>query len=132
MPNFSKHFVVETDASRVGIGAVLMQEGHPITYFSKALSQKHLGLSAYEKELTTVVLAVEKWRPYLLGRHFVIDAAGLIATEPVAILDCRLGKLGNKAAVYLLIHWSTGSREEATWELYSDIEHRFPNFNLTA
>ena len=49
MPNFSKPFILETDASRVGIGAVLMQEGHPIAYFSKALSQRHQGLSAYEK-----------------------------------------------------------------------------------
>jgi len=49
-----------------------MQDGHPIAYFSKALSQKHQGLSAYEKELMVVVFAIEKLRPYLLGRHFVI------------------------------------------------------------
>ena len=73
MPNFSKPFVVETNTSGVGIGAVLMEEGHPIAYFSKALSSKHQGLSAYERELMVVVLAVEKWRPYLLGRHFVIN-----------------------------------------------------------
>jgi len=72
LPNFSNPFVVETDASGSGIGAVLMQGGHPIAYFSKALSLKHQGLSAYEKELMALVLAVEKWRPYLLGRHFII------------------------------------------------------------
>jgi len=72
MPNFSKTFVIETNASGVGIGAVLMQEGHPIAHFSKALAQKHQILSAYEKELMVVVLGVEKWRPYLLGRRFVI------------------------------------------------------------
>ena len=72
MPNFSKPFVLETDASGTGIGAVLMQEGHPIAYFSKALSQRHQVLSTYEKELMVVVLAVERWRPYLLRRHFII------------------------------------------------------------
>jgi len=72
LPNFSKAFVVETDASGVGIGVVLMQDAHPIAYLSKALSPKHQQLSTYEKEFLAVVMAVEKWRPYLLGRHFII------------------------------------------------------------
>jgi len=72
LPNFEKAFVVETDASGSGIGAVLMQDSHPITYLSKALSPKHQHLSTYEKKFVAVVMAVEKWRPYLLGRHFII------------------------------------------------------------
>jgi len=53
----------------------------------------------------------------------------------VAILPCRLGKKGNKAVVYLLIQWSNRPKEEGkevTWELYSDIEAKFPNFPLDA
>jgi hypothetical protein len=48
LPDFSKQFVVETDASGTGIDVVLMQDGHPIAYLSKALCPKNLGLSTYE------------------------------------------------------------------------------------
>nr|XP_033511315.1 uncharacterized protein LOC117276101 [Nicotiana tomentosiformis] len=44
-PDFSLPFVVETDACNLGIGAVLMQKGQPITYLSKGLSHQHQALS---------------------------------------------------------------------------------------
>jgi hypothetical protein len=50
LPNFAKPFVIETDASDSGLGAVLMQDGHPLAFFSKALGPKSRGLSTYEKE----------------------------------------------------------------------------------
>ncbi|GJZ04252.1 putative mitochondrial protein [Tanacetum coccineum] len=50
LPNFDQPFIVETDASGVGLGAVLQQNGHPIAYLSKTLSAKHQALSTYEKE----------------------------------------------------------------------------------
>ena len=56
----------------MGIGALLMQDGHPIAYMSKALSPKHQVLSTYEKEFLAVLLALEKWRGYLLDKHFKI------------------------------------------------------------
>jgi hypothetical protein len=50
MPNFTLPFIIETDASAIGIGAVLQQQGHPIAYVSNALGVKAQGLSTYEKE----------------------------------------------------------------------------------
>ncbi|GJS91882.1 reverse transcriptase [Tanacetum coccineum] len=72
LPNFNKPFVVETYAYGVGLGAILQQEGHPIAYMSKTLAPRHQALSTYEKEFLAVLMALEKWRGYLLDRHFVI------------------------------------------------------------
>ncbi|XP_060177867.1 uncharacterized protein LOC132607805 [Lycium barbarum] len=69
---FSKTFIIETDACSTGMGAVLMQEDRPLAFFSKALAPKHLGLSTYEKEYMDVLSAVDRWRHYLQGDHFII------------------------------------------------------------
>ena len=63
---------METDASGTGIGAVLCQNGHPTTYLSKTLFAKHQVMSTYEKELLAVIAALDKWKGYLLDRHFKI------------------------------------------------------------
>ncbi|KAJ0816356.1 putative nucleotidyltransferase, Ribonuclease H [Helianthus annuus] len=72
LPDFSKTFVIETDASTRGMGAVLMQEGHPLSFISKALSNRQQSLSVYEKELLAIIMAVKYWHHYLVTRHFVI------------------------------------------------------------
>lgn len=72
LSDFSKEFTVETDASGEGIGVVLVQENKPIAFFSKGLSAKNRALAVYERELLALVTAAQKWRPYLLGRYFLI------------------------------------------------------------
>lgn len=72
MPNFDLPFIIETDASSTGIGAVLQQQGHPIAYVSKALGVKAQGLSTYEKECLAILMAIDHWRHYLQTSPFII------------------------------------------------------------
>ena len=72
LPDFSKPFIIESDASGTGIGAVLQQEGRPIAFTSQSLGPKNRALSTYEREMLAVIHAIKKWQPYLLGNHFII------------------------------------------------------------
>jgi len=70
--------------------------------------------------------------PTGLGNVPDLDDQGLLAVEPVAILARKMGRKGNRAVVYLLVQWANKPKEEATWELYSDMEAKYPSFNLEA
>ncbi|KAD2393308.1 hypothetical protein E3N88_40285 [Mikania micrantha] len=72
LPDFSIPFTVECDASSDGVGAILIQDDHPIAYFSKGFAPSARFKSAYDRELLALVLDVQKWNHYLLGRHFFI------------------------------------------------------------
>ena len=70
LPDLSKIFIVETEASEAGIGAVLIQEGHLIAFISKALGPRQQPLSTYEREMLAIIMAVHKWKQYLWGKSF--------------------------------------------------------------
>ena len=72
-PQFGKNsppFILQTDASSVGLGCVLEQNGHVIAYASRALSKAEQQYSVIQKECLAAVFAMKQFRHYLLGRKF--------------------------------------------------------------
>ena len=72
LPDFSQPFVLEADASGNGIGAVLMQQGKPISFISKTLGPKATALSTYEKEAMAILEALKKWKHYFASTSLII------------------------------------------------------------
>ena len=76
-PDFQKPFMLQTDASDVGLGAVLSQsddgEEHPVAYYSRKLLPRETRYAAVEKECLAVVEGIRNFRVYLDGTTFVVQ-----------------------------------------------------------
>ena len=72
LPDLSKPFTIQTDASKLGTGAVLLQQDaagvpHPCAYLSQALVGAEQNYQVYDLELLAVIRALKAWRPYLVS-----------------------------------------------------------------
>jgi ribonuclease HI len=74
MPDLRKSFDIYCDASRQGLGCVLMQEGHVIAYASCQLRKHELNYPTHDLELAAVVHALKIWRHYIMGTKCQIYA----------------------------------------------------------
>jgi hypothetical protein len=72
LPDFTRQFCIETDASNCGVSVVLLQDGHPLAFLSWALGPRNQGLSVYEKEYMAILIAVDQWHSYLQLGEFII------------------------------------------------------------
>ena len=95
-PQFDHHadeFSLQTDASAVGLGAVLEQNGHVIAYASRSLTAPERQYSVIQRECLAVVYALKQFRHYLLGRQFqlVTDHAPLqwLSAQKMEGMLCR-------------------------------------------
>jgi len=77
LPDHDKPYILRTDASDVGLGAVLLQEHedgvYPVLYLSRKLNGPERNYSVIERECLAIVWAVSKLQVYLYGKPFVLQ-----------------------------------------------------------
>jgi hypothetical protein len=73
LPDFSKEFIIETCACATRVGAVLMQQRHPLAFLSKALGPKNQALPIYDKDCLAILLAFKRWKYYLQQKTFTVN-----------------------------------------------------------
>ena len=88
LPNLSQPFVLRSDASSVGIGAALLQDGsdgtlHPVRYISRKLTDAERNYSTTERECLALVWAIHKCQKYLHGKMFIVQTDH----RPLAVLN---------------------------------------------
>src|SRR5947207_5326140 len=104
LPDPDGEFEVTTDASEdaKAVGAVLMQNGQPVAYESTKLNSHQLNYLVHDKEMCTIMHALQRWRPFLLGRHFKVytDHRSLVHFKTQSNLNQRQLRWQEKAADY--------------------------------
>uniref|UniRef100_A0A8C5QAG7 Reverse transcriptase/retrotransposon-derived protein RNase H-like domain-containing protein n=1 Tax=Leptobrachium leishanense TaxID=445787 RepID=A0A8C5QAG7_9ANUR len=100
-PDYNRRFIIHTDASMFGLGAVLSQVGddggdHPVAFISRKLLPREVGYAAVEKECLALVWALRKFQPYVYGRSFTV----LTDHNPLVWLNRVAGENGR------LLRWS--------------------------
>lgn len=77
LPNLDLPFVLQTDASDIGLGAVLLQEYEdgkfPVAYASRKLLLRERAYSTIERECLAIVWGIQKFEPYLYGKRFILE-----------------------------------------------------------
>ena len=93
----TKDVQIQADASQYGLGAVLLQEGRPIAYASRSLTQTEQNYAQIEKELYAIVFACEKFHQYIYGKrvHVQSDHKPLesILKKPLVVAPARLQRM---------------------------------------
>lgn len=101
----NKQLVLQVDSSKDGIGACLVQEGHPIAFASRSLTDTEQAYAQIEKELNAIVFGLTKFHFYVYGRKNVLiqtDHKPLvsIASKPVNKVSPRLQRMQLKILKY--------------------------------
>jgi len=102
----NKPAVIETDASLKGLGAVLIQDGRPVRFLSKSLTQTEMEYSNIERELLAVLFACEKLHVYVFGRTIYVNTdhkpLESIFQKPISLAPPRLQRMLLRLRMYNL------------------------------
>lgn len=71
--DMQKDVVIQCDSSSVGLGAVLLQDGHPVVYASKTLSATERKYAQIEKETLAILFACRKFEMYIIGKPVTVQ-----------------------------------------------------------
>ena len=92
-----KPLVIQTDASGKGLGSCLLQDGHPISFASRALTDCETRYAQIEKELLAIVFACEKFNNYVYGRDVLVQSdhkpLEAIFSKPLSSTTPRLQRM---------------------------------------
>jgi hypothetical protein len=105
VPDMDKDFLVCTDASEEGLGAVLMQDEGVIAYASRKLKNHEINYATHDLELAAVVMALKLWRHYLMGRQFEL-------------------RTDHKSLEYIFTQKDLNARQRRWSELFSDYDFK--------
>lgn len=108
-------------------------------YFGPFKVLARIGKVAYKLDLPTEAKVHPVFHVSLLKLHVgnapvqtqlpLMDSDGAIMKEPVVILDRRMNQRRGKMVTEVLIQWSNSFPEDATWEIFQDMQAKFPDFH---
>ena len=106
-------FTIQCDASQGGLGAALLQNGRPIEYASRALTETEKRYAQIEKEMLAIVFSLERFNQYTFGRHVKVESdhkpLESILLKPLSRAPRRLQSMMMRLQKYdFTVHYERG------------------------
>lgn len=102
--DITKQVLIQTDASKDGLGCVLLQDGLPVSFASRSLTVTEQKYAQIEKEMLAVVFAMDKFSQFVYGKKFIVHSDHkplvTIVKKNISLLSARLQRMVLKTLKY--------------------------------